>query len=1404
MSNIDERIVQMKFNNGQFESGVKTTMKSLDDLKGGLNFDAAKKGLGDLQDAGKRFSLDGIGHGVEVVSAKFLALATIGITALSNIVNKAMTAGLAIAKSLTIDPVKAGLAEYELKMGSIQTILANTARHGTGLPQVVGALDELNEYADKTIYNFGDMTKNIGLFTNAGLKVEDATSMIKGFSNEAAASGTTSQGAAGAAYQLSQALSAGTIRLMDWRSLTNVGMGNKNMQNGLIEIADAMGTLTKNSTSATEIQDNFNGSLEKNWLSADVMSAYLKIMAGDMTAAEQAALGLSDAQVAAFAKSQVTAEEAATKVRTWTQLIGTMQEGVGSGWAQTFDILIGDFNEATDMWTAVNDRLGPMIGAMADERNKLLSNWKAIGGRDEAIQAVKNAFDALMGILTPVKEAFREIFPPTTGVQLLIITKNIRKFTEALKPSEQTVENIKRTFKGFFALLDIGWMIMKQVFGLFGNLLGPVSKAGGGILGFTAKIGDLLVHIRDAIKNGEGLTKVFGALGNILGAPIAGIKILGEWLAGTINIQSFAEGWEKVMEVLRKVREFLKPVGDWFVSVFKTIKDIIAEGFSQLDFNSAMGGLTLVAGGGLFVALTSIFNKIKGLFSGGGDGLGLIKTIKGTFGALTDTLGAMQEKVKSEAIKNIAIALLILVASVAILSLLDTDKMYASVGAMGILFAELAAMMKALELATKTIGSKKLVGLAAALILLSTAMLIMAAAVSVMAKLDWNELARGLAGMAVGLGIFVVATKLLGAKEVVGLTATAFGIMLMSAAMLVMAGALKAFATMSWEELARGVAAFAGTITVLVAVSHLMGKLKNIAVGAAGLLIMSVAMSALAGSLKIFASMSWEELAVGLTAMAGALAILAIAMMIMPGDAQLVLAAGGLLIMAVALTIMAGALKILGTMSWEEVAKSLVMLAGSLLIIAGAMYLMTAAIPGALALVVVAAGLWLLVPLLMLLGNMSWDQIGTGLGALAAMLGIVAAAGILLILALPGLLGLGLAALMIGNATLAAGIGVGMLAIGLVALAAAGAAGAIALKAALLIMIGLIPEAMAAFAQGIIDFALVIANGGVEFTAAMTTLLTSLITAIGTVGPQIIDTLWDLLMQMVDKLEENIPKLVESGMKMIVGILEGIGNNIQDLVEAGADVIIEFLNGVSNKLPEILEAAADVIVSFVDGLGDAVANNSDKFITAGRKLFRAIVDGVSKAIEQGGKDIRWAGERIGNALLNGAKNALGINSPSKEFHKIGEGSTEGLINGLEATGKAAAKAGGKLGIHALTGVKKSMADVAKAVAMDMDMTPTIRPVLDLSAIKKDAGLVNGMLGTPKLALDKTYLQASTLAAVERAQSEQDTDSDESVDNTTNNSVTFIQNNTSPKSLSNAEIYRQTNNQLSVVKGALTT
>lgn len=223
-TSIEDKVVSLKFDNVQFSKGVGESQKSLEQLNKALQMKNGTKGLDDIESRASRFNLSALADAPQAVAEKFSFLATTAAVALGNIAAKAISTGATLLNSFTMQPIMDGFGEYETKMGSIQTILANTASKGTTLSQVTDALDTLNTYADKTIYNFAEMTHNIGLFTNAGLGVEESASMIKGFSNAAAASGTTSSAAANAAYQLSQALSAGTIKLMDWRSTGKHGV----------------------------------------------------------------------------------------------------------------------------------------------------------------------------------------------------------------------------------------------------------------------------------------------------------------------------------------------------------------------------------------------------------------------------------------------------------------------------------------------------------------------------------------------------------------------------------------------------------------------------------------------------------------------------------------------------------------------------------------------------------------------------------------------------------------------------------------------------------------------------------------------------------------------------------------------------------------------------------------------------------------------------------------------------------------------------------------------------------------------------------------------------------------------------------------------------------------------------
>src|SRR5215204_1876483 len=283
MSTIEERVVAMKFDNAQFERGVYQTLKSLEALNKGLKLDGATKGLNDISAASKNIQLGHIVTAVDGIANKFKALSAIGVTALATIAHKAVSTGLQMVKSLTINPIRSGLAEYETNLNSIQTILANTAWQKTGLNDVNKALQILNEYSDQTIYNFAEMARNIGTFTAAGVKLEVATSAIKGIANLAAISGSNSQQAANAMYQLSQAIAAGRISLMDWNSVVNAGLGGKVFQDELMETARVNGVAIDQ---MLKDAGSFRNTLEKGWLTSDILTQTLAKFTGDLNAAQ--------------------------------------------------------------------------------------------------------------------------------------------------------------------------------------------------------------------------------------------------------------------------------------------------------------------------------------------------------------------------------------------------------------------------------------------------------------------------------------------------------------------------------------------------------------------------------------------------------------------------------------------------------------------------------------------------------------------------------------------------------------------------------------------------------------------------------------------------------------------------------------------------------------------------------------------------------------------------------------------------------------------------------------------------------------------------------------------------------------------------------------------------------------
>ena len=427
---VDERVVSMQFDNKHFEQNVKTSMSTLDKLKKSLNFKDTGKSLENLNSSIKNVNMSGLGNAVDTVRTKFSALEIMGVTALANITNSAVNAGKRIVSALTIDPIRTGFQEYETQINAVQTILANTKSKGSTIDDVNRALDELNKYADLTIYNFTEMTRNIGTFTAAGVDLETSVSAIQGIANLAAVSGSTSQQASAAMYQLSQALASGTVKLMDWNSVVNAGMGGEVFQNALKKTSELLGT---GAEAAIKAEGSFRESLRTGWLTSEVLTETLKKFTtsganeyvaeytglskeaveaaledakakyGEAEAIEYASKALAEKsgknqqEIKDALDMAATATDAATKVKTFTQLWNVLKEAAQSGWSQTWRLIVGDFEEAKSLLTPLADFFTSVIGKISDARNTLLEG--ALG------KTFTNLSDKILGIIKPIEKA---------------------------------------------------------------------------------------------------------------------------------------------------------------------------------------------------------------------------------------------------------------------------------------------------------------------------------------------------------------------------------------------------------------------------------------------------------------------------------------------------------------------------------------------------------------------------------------------------------------------------------------------------------------------------------------------------------------------------------------------------------------------------------------------------------------------------------------------------------------------------------------------------------------------------------------------------------------------------------------------------------------------------------------
>ena len=1169
---VDERVVEMRFDNKQFESNVQTSLSTIGKLKQSLDLRGASKGLENVSAAAKTCNLSGLTGAVETVQAKFSALEVMAVTALANITNSAVNAGKRIISALTIEPVRSGFEEYETQINAIQTILANTESKGSTLQDVNQALDELNHYADLTIYNFTEMTRNIGTFTAAGVDLETSVSAIKGIANLAAVSGSTSQQASTAMYQLSQALADGTVKLQDWNSVVNAGMGGQVFQDALKETARVHGIAIDQMITD---EGSFRETLSKGWLTAEVLTETLSKFTGDLTESQLKQMGYTDEQIASIIKMGQTANDAATKVKTLSQLFDTLKEAAQSGWTQTWELIIGDFDQAKELFTGISDSVSNMLNASADRRNNLLegalsNNWEKLiskineagietktfeeqlketatshgldvealieqygslekvfrsgaastdilkeavnslrsgmvdlssvsreldmwstgddvkkvqealqkqgldigqtgvdgilgpatqsaikafqelkgiqptgivdestlnalkeatsetknltgnidklidgidklGGREKLIESFKNIFKTLGDVVKPVKEAFNEVFPPTTSKQLSKLIDKFKSFTDGLKISDETSDKLKRTFKGVFSAVDLLKKGFSSIISPIGKFLGSGGLNGiiDGLLNITASVGDFLTSLNESGNVSEFLSKLSD-----------GIFDTFRGIAGVID-----PALEKV-ESLGDVFSVVKTtICNEATNIFDAVKNV----FSWIKENVSAGDLFAgLASGGIF----AVAKKLSGVLSTikeGIEGLFEKKTSKiaeqfsDLLNGVKDAISSFTTGIKVASLIGIAAAIAILSVALNSIAKIDPDKVVTSLSAIGVMLGELSGTLFVITKVLSKNGSKGLIKAGASMVLIAAAVKVLADAMVKMADLSWEKIGKGLTAMGGGLLELSAAMKIINGAKVSLSTSVAMLALAKSCQML--GDALAKFSVFSWDEIGRGLSAMGGALAEMTASLSVLSKAGGFGalLGGTGMLIAVQSLDEISENLERLGNLSWEQIKRGLAAMGGALGEFTASLSILSvvGGFGSLLGGTGLLAAVQSLDEISENLERLGALSWDEIGKGLAAMGGALGELTASLGILSAvggfsSLLGATGILIAVQALEPIAIALSNIGSLSWEEIGKGLAGMGGALAEFTAA--LSVLSLSG----GFGSLLGGTAVLIA------------------------------------------------------------------------------------------------------------------------------------------------------------------------------------------------------------------------------------------------------------------------------------------------------------------------------------------------------------------------------------------------
>ena len=1304
---VDERVVEMRFNNALFENKVQQTMRSLTALNEKLMFKGAEKGFEKVSDASEKVKFNALLNALDNLSQKFSAVEVIGVTALMRITNQAVDAGERLVKALSLDPIISGFQEYETQINAVQTILANTSSKGTTLDQVNAALDELNHYADLTIYNFTEMTRNIGTFTAAGVDLNTSVSAIKGIANLAAVSGSTSQQASTAMYQLSQALASGTVKLQDWNSVVNAGMGGQVFQDALKETARVHGIAID---SMIKKEGSFRETLSKGWLTSSILTETLQKFTGDLNEETLKSIGYTDEQIKKIMEMGKTANDAATKVKTFSQLKDTLTEALQSGWTQTWQTIIGDFEEAKELFTRFSDVFSDLINKSSEARNTMLA-----GGLNTGWQQLSTALGDSADFYSQMLEKVMLANGSISQKQI----DDAGSFAKALQQggvsAEQLQNGLKESYKQLSALGALSDDALKakkldpaQVRSLAKSFEEVNQQVADGSLNldiYSKKIGELSgrEHLIESIWNVfEALEKVVEPVARAwqkIFSPITADQIyniaksIDEFTAKLSISDETADKIERtfsgifavlnvgknvlltVGKVLGEVFNAVSPLAGGFLSITASLGDCLVEMANAVNnskvFKTTLDGIHWIIGKvseGMQTfagVLTDVSNNVSVVF----DPLktlgewfeNFISFITPKLKWLADKIGEIFEELGSgasgafgnlngNALWGFANAGMIAGLIAGIKGFLEAFKDIGStvkdtIGGVAELLNKLG------EAVTAWKNNKN----AETLKTISTAVAILAGSLVVLSLVKPERLAASTGAMIALFAELLVALAIYDeiAKKAKKVGKGTGSMVVMAAGVLILTSALKKISEIETGKLLTSVIALGTVMAELVAAQVAISKwAKDGAKHAMGMLAMAAAVRVLAEAVEQLADLGWDGIEKGLIAVAGLLAEVAAFSGLSNFGGLTEGKAVGILVLAAALSVLEKSVSAFSKMSVDELQNGIGALGAILGEIAVFNMLSNSTehvLSTATALTILSGGLLILSNALANLGGMTLGQIGV---ALAAMAGGLIEMGIALTL-VKGSLGSATSFLIMSvvlNALVSPLKSLGEMSleeIGHGLLAVGGALGIFAIAVGTMSFAGPIVIAVSA-ALSLLAGSFALLLGTMAAVSLMPLQMEALVVALGTLGSAI-------------------------GV-FIAGVIAGLGTAAGSIAIAIAEIIVAVCNAIAQAVPAIGNALAQLIVAICNVIVQCSEPIGQALFTLGTIVIQTIIDLIAWAWDGGGEGggIKGAlSELLGNivAWLSEHLNPINLfggllGTISGFFGKIGEYMSQGLANGL--------------------------------------------------------------------------------------------------------------------------------------------